>query len=230
MGPDCWFPVSTNHGTSTHSYPPCTSATPDARFDHIRIMGPMPPSKGYSCLLTCVYRFTLWPESILLPDITAATVAYVFVSSWLAHFRVPSTITTYHAAQFESVLWHQLLHLLGTTCIRTIVYHPSANGPLKRFHQHLKAVLSTVPCTQWIDILPLLLLGICSDLKEDQCCTTAELVYSTTLCHPGESFDTTATHPVSDPHTYVSCLCRIMQLLQSIPTVHHAHALQAACK
>ena len=130
-----------------------TLATPDARFSHIHIdlVGPLPPSQGYSYLLTCVDRFTRWPEAIPLPNITAPTVAQAFVSGWIARFGTPSTITTDRGAQFESDLFAQLMRLLGSHRVRTTAYHPAANGLVERFHRQLKAGLSTAPCTQWID-------------------------------------------------------------------------------
>ena len=41
--------------------PLATFSTPDARFDmiHIDIVGPLPPSKGFTYLLTCIDRFSL---------------------------------------------------------------------------------------------------------------------------------------------------------------------------
>jgi len=82
-------------------------ATPDARFDkiHIDIVSPLPPSNGYVYILTCIDRFTLWPEAIPIRDMTTETVAQAFLSGWIARFDVPSTVTTDHGKQFESTLW-----------------------------------------------------------------------------------------------------------------------------
>ena len=108
--------------TKVHQHtvtPLATFATPDARFDHVHLdlVGPLPPCKGYSYLLTCVDRFTRWPEAFPLPDITTSTVASAFISGWITRFGVPSTITTDRGAQFESNLWTQLMRLLGSNRI-----------------------------------------------------------------------------------------------------------------
>ena len=80
----------------------------------IDLVGPLPTSQGFTYLLTCVDQFTRWPEAVLIKDISAETVAQAFVSSWVARFGVPSTITTDRGSQFESSLWTQLMRLLGT--------------------------------------------------------------------------------------------------------------------
>ena len=213
--------------TKVHQHtvtPLATFATADARFDHVHLdlVGPLPPCKGFSYLLTCVDRFTRWPEAFPLPDITTSTVASAFISGWIARFGVASTITTDRGAQFESNLWTQLMRLLSSNRIRTTAYHPAANGLVERLHRQLKAALSAVPQTQWLDALPLVLLSICLCFKEDIHCTTSELVYGTTLRLLGEFFDSTASaQPVQDPHTYVSHLRSTMQQLRPIPASHH---------
>ena len=44
---------------------------PTEIFDHVHIdiVGPLPYSDGFKYLLTCVYRFTHWPEAISIVDI-----------------------------------------------------------------------------------------------------------------------------------------------------------------
>ena len=193
-----------------HTTTPLSSfPTPDARFDviHIDLVGPLPPSRGYTYLLTCVDRFTRWPEAIPLTSITAEAVAQAFLSGWISRFGVPSTIVTDRGRQFESQLWSNLMTLLGSKRSRTTAYHPQANGMVERFHRQLKAALKTQPQPDaWIDSLPLILLGIRTALKEDISATAAEMIYGTTLRLPGEFFVPAPTTSLPDPSDFVAKL------------------------
>ena len=208
------------HHTSTPigQFPP-----PDARFAHVHIdlVGPLPPCKGFTYLLTCVDRFTRWPEVIPLTDMTAASVAQAFLSGWIARFGVPASLTTDRGSQFESDLWRQLMCLLGSNRIRTTAYHPAANGLVEHFHRQLKASLMSVATpNQWVEALPMVLLGIRTSVKEDLGCCTTELVYGTTLRIPGEFFD--HVEDIPDPLSYVSRLRGIMQQVHPKQPRHHS--------
>ena len=78
--------------------------------------------------------------------------------------------------------------------------------------------------TRWMESLPLVLLGIRTAFKDDIKCTTAELVYGTTLRLPGEFFNQRqhATSPI-DQATYVTNLSSTMCQLQAIPARQPQH-------
>ena len=199
--------------------PIVTFSAPDARFDriHIDIVGPLPPSNGSRYLLTCVDRFTRWPEAIPIPDISAKTVARVFVSQWISVFGVPSTVTTDCSTQFESSLFQQLTAFLSMKRIWTTSYHPCANGMVECFYQQLKSALKPSPDTsKWSERLPLILLGIRTTYRSDLDGTPAQLIYGTTLRLPGQFFESSVDTSVLDATKYSHRLQSAVQQLHPV--------------
>ena len=196
--------------------PLSTFAVPDVRFSkvHIDLVGPLPPSQGYTYLVTCIDRFTRWPEAFPISAITAETVARAFITRWIARFGTPATLTTDRGSQFESALWRELMGLLGTSRIRTTAYHPSANGMVERLHRQFKAALKAQPYPdRWMEALPTVLLVIRTAVKRVIGCSSAELVYGTT----GEFLDSTLDTSTADPVTYATRLRSAMQHFQPPP-------------
>ncbi|XP_055932026.1 uncharacterized protein LOC129962304 [Argiope bruennichi] len=103
--------------------------------------------------------------------------------------------------------------------IRTTPYHPSSNGIVERFHRSLKQSLRCHAPTKWTESIPLVLLGLRTALKEDLRCTSAELVYGSTLRLPTEFFETPSLNV--EPHDFLRNLRTVMEQLKPAPAASH---------
>ncbi|GFW71945.1 hypothetical protein TNCV_3221211 [Trichonephila clavipes] len=157
-----------------HTRSPLSSfQEPSQRFDHVHLdlIGPLPPSNGYTYCLTMIDRFSKWPEAQPLKDITAETVVEGFFSSWVSRCGTPAILTTDSGRQFESSLFKALSKLLGVQKCRTTGYHPQANGMIEELHRPLKSAIKCHATEHWTEVLPIILLGLRASLKEDILCT-----------------------------------------------------------
>ena len=95
---------------------------PSARFEHVHIdlVGPLPSSEGKKYCLTCVDRYTRWPEAFPIANIEE-TVAKTFIKDWISRFGTPARVTTDQGRQFESKLFNEISAMLGTQHLRTTV-------------------------------------------------------------------------------------------------------------
>lgn len=163
---------------------------PDERFQHIHldIVGPLPMVKGNKYCLTMMDRYTRWPEAVPIADTSANTIATAFFTTWIARFGSPAVITTDRGSQFESLVFEALTKLIGSRQIHTTAYHPQANGMIEGWHRSLKTAIKCHETQNWIEALPVVLLGLRTSYKEYIKASTAEMVYDTTLKLPGEYF------------------------------------------
>lgn len=75
----------------------------------------------------------------------------------------------------------------------------------------------------WCDLLPTVLLGLRTSVKEDLCCSPAELTYGTQLRIPGEFFFENRSGNPSDTSTFVNQLRNFMQGVRAVAAVHHGN-------
>ena len=95
-------------------------------------------------------------------------------------------------------------------------------GRVEQFHQQLKSFLRTDSSSNWVDLLPLILLGVHTALKEDIGACAAELVYGTTLRIPGAFFASLTNASITDdPANYVTKFKDIFRDLK--PDSPHLH-------
>jgi cleavage and polyadenylation specificity factor subunit 1 len=190
------------------------------RFHHIHmdIVGPLTPSRGQRYLLTIVDRCTKWQEVIPMADITASTVTQAFLQTWVTRFGCPQHITTDRGAQFTSSLFKAFTQVLGTQIHHTTAYHPQANGMVERFHRQLKTSMRCQPNAKadWVDALPLIMLGLRTTCKHDMGYSPAQAVYGQALCIPGQM---TRPYKVSQTsHESIKRLQAIMSKIRPPPT------------
>ena len=193
---------------------------PTERFDHVHVdlVGPLPYSDSFKYLLTCVDRFTRWPEAIPIIDIRAETVADTFFGGWGARFGTPATITTDKGAQFESRLWDTLCNQFSITRNRTTSYYSHSNGIVERFHRQLKAaIMAHETPNPWTNTLPAVLLGIRLAVKETLGRSAAEMTYGMTLRLPGYFTENYTVDANTDLETYSDRLRVAMPCLRLSP-------------
>lgn len=150
--------------------------------------------------MTMIDRSSRWPEAVPITNITAETVAKALVAGWISRFGVPHRITTDRGRQFESQLFNQLNNMLGTKHLRTTSFHPQANGMIERWHRSLKTSLKAklTNSENWIDEIPLVLLGLRTAIKIDIGASPSELTLGKTLCLPGQWFGETQGRPIDN--------------------------------
>ena len=198
--------------------------SPERRFGslHVDIVGPLPESEGMRYLFTVVDRYTRWPEAIPMKEMKAEDCAKAFLRHWIARYGVPGDLTSDRGRQFTSHLWQNLNVLLGISANTTTAYHPQANGMVERMHRQLKEALKArLTDSNWMNELPLVLLGIRTSWKEDSECSPADLVYGTALHLPGEIFETSRSTKLSPG--FLRDLQETMRNLQPSKPKYHGH-------
>ncbi|GBP15123.1 Retrovirus-related Pol polyprotein from transposon 412 [Eumeta japonica] len=105
--------------------------------------------------------------------------------------------------QFESTLFQHPARVAGFHCKRTTAYHPACNSLIERFHRQLKTAITCHANENWIESLPLVLLGVRSAYKDYLKTSCVQLVYGETLRLPGE-FINPSTTKMTDITDYIS--------------------------
>ena len=157
-----------------------------------------------------------------MQEMKAEDCAKAFLRHWIARYGVPGDLTSDRGRQFTSHLWQNLNVLLGISANTTTAYHPQANGMVERMHRQLKEALKArLTDSNWMNELPLVLLGIRTSWKEDSECSPADLVYGTALHLPGEVFETSRSTKLSPG--FLRDLQETMRNLQPSQPKYHGH-------
>jgi transposase InsO family protein len=175
------------------------SAIPKRRFSHVHVdlVGPLPVSaNGYMYMLTMIDRTSRWLEAAPLKGISSASCVEAFLSTWVARFGMPETLTSDRGAQFTLATWMSFCSGLGIKQAMTTAYHPQANGLMERAHRQLKDGLRARQAgVDWPAHLPWVLLGLHAAPKEISGMSSAEAVFGQPLTLPGELISSMEASP-----------------------------------
>ena len=127
---------------------------------------------------------------------SAESCAHAFIFTWISRFDVPALLTSDSGAQFTSSVWARVCETLKISHPTTTSFHLQSNRMVERFHCSLKSSLRAFLAGQdWVQHLPLVLLGLHTTPKEDSGYAPAEALYCTQLAVPGEFLEATDLPP-----------------------------------
>lgn len=183
---------------------------PSSRFAHVHIhlICPVLPSQGFKYFIIIIIKYCLTAVDHTLVRHIPTWRHYrrncrTRVLLWMDFsFRMAAKN---HNRSRDSLQFRNLSKLTGSDNSTTAAYHPAANGLVERFHRQLKAAIMRHAKDDWYEVLPVVLLGIRTDWKEDTSPSFAELVYREPLRLPSDLFNTSPTE-VTDYSDFLFCL------------------------
>jgi transposase InsO family protein len=96
------------------------------------ILGPFPRAiGGYRYLYVAIDKFTKWPETTTVVNMTKAS-AVAFLKSIVCRFEVPNRIITDNGTQFKSQHFQEYYKDIGIHLYFASVAHPRSNGQVER--------------------------------------------------------------------------------------------------
>jgi hypothetical protein len=105
-----------------------------------------------------VEYFTKWIEAKAISSITSQNVQKFFWQNIVCRFGVPREITVDNGKQFDSQLFKNFCHSIGTKVMFASVYHPQSNGAVERANglifSAIKKCLYNQAKGKWVAELP----------------------------------------------------------------------------
>lgn len=199
----CKSKVYKHNKSKIHSIP-----MPSQKFKniHIDLVGPLYPCGDYRYLLTIIDRYSKYPQAIPISDISTETVINAFLYNHVANYGIPEELSSDRGSQFCSKLFQDTMNILGIKHIKTTAYNPKSNGCIERFHRQLKASLMCKNKENWLQALPLVLLGIRSSEKSELKLSPAQILYNCELRLPNAIFSPQSHVSNLDAYSYTNIL------------------------
>ncbi|CAB4001952.1 Retrovirus-related Pol poly from transposon [Paramuricea clavata] len=199
----------------------------------IDLIGELPKTKtGYKYVLTLIDYGTRYPEAIPLKTTHSRVIAEALISVF-SRVGLPNEIVSDQGSNLIGQLMRQLYELLGISHIKTSVYHPEANGLVKRFNGTLKHMLKKFVANQidnWDKYLPHVLFAY----REVPCQSTGyspfELLYGRSVRGPFSLIKETWVRKESLPKDAISYVLEVRRRLSQMQSIVHENTKKSQAK
>lgn len=171
--------------------PPTKIEMPKSRFStlHVDLVGPLPPSDGYTHLLTVVDRFSRYMVAMPLRSIKTNAVLYALMIGWIQHFGLPLEIVTDRGSQFTSHTMKNCANFFGVYHHTTTAFHPQSNSMIERCHRMLKDSLRCIETRDWPKRTPMIVLAWNNSVREETGHSPSQIVFGSTMRLPCHFFE-----------------------------------------
>ena len=115
---------------------PSNELCPMQRIE-VDVLGGLPTTYDRNRYVLVACDMQAWP----MMSQTAEETARILYDNWLTVHGVPDRIHTDQGGNFESVLFKELVKLVGSTKSRTTAFHPAGNGGVERNNRTIIAML-----------------------------------------------------------------------------------------
>ena len=128
-------------------------------MDFVSGFAPSTPGGWKGCVVICdrFSRMIHIRECSTHP--TAKEAAKLFIAMVIRAHGTPRTILTDRGTQFESILWFEVMEMLGSRVSLASTHHPQSNGLTERMNRTLIAMIKRTCHKEhagWVEALPLL--------------------------------------------------------------------------
>jgi hypothetical protein len=125
----------------------------------IDVVGKLTPAQGtYTFIIVTVEYFTKWVKAKLVTNITFATIQKFIWQNIICCYGVPEQITIDNAKYFDSAMFKDSCHQIGTKVSFTFVYHSQSNGAVERANALIFEAIKKIPKGQkkgkWAELMP----------------------------------------------------------------------------
>jgi hypothetical protein len=159
-------------------------------FDRVAVdyVGPLKSTaRGNKYILVFVDYATRWPEAFATGDMTATTVANLFVTEILCRHGAPVELLSDRGQNFLSKIVAEICQFTRTRKVNTSAYHPQTNGLCERFNGTIIEALAAYADenqSNWDLMLPIALFGCRVARQTTTERTPASLLYARELRLP----------------------------------------------